>query len=340
SRPCMAKAVRPLRRFRLLRRKSKCKSSAKVPITLVFSKNCVAKLPLEYLADILSYLDRFCLDRVEFTCPKLRAAVATRDGQNLRSLDSLRLEVTGSDDWGPGPFNRGGGRGVHARGGLGAAAQKYMTAHAETPFTIVVECSSHPVAPKHGATRTAAQLSWNFIGTPTSTSHFLGLLRNAFVQKLSLTGPLVHHFIEALSAADVDVAVGSMTVDRLLPEVVNLPNACEALMHFIRLETLTISDAPLKLLSDDFLLAATHKCVTSIQLKSTRFCMHNGRDWGWNALSGGQVRAASGSEFDYPELCDGVLAFLFHNDLDETAKVELRFPAARVPEDFCLRLME
>ncbi|KAH7704416.1 hypothetical protein AAVH_28392 [Aphelenchoides avenae] len=160
------------------------------------NKNCVAKLPLEYLADILSYLDRFCLDRVEFTCPKLRAAVATRDGQNLRSLDSLRLEVTGSDDWGPGPFNRGGGRGVHARGGLGAAAQKYMTAHAETPFTIVVECSSHPVAPKHGATRTAAQLSWNFIGTPTSTSHFLGLLRNAFVQKLSLTGPLVHHFIE------------------------------------------------------------------------------------------------------------------------------------------------
>lgn len=61
----------------------------------------MAKLPLEYLADILSFLDRFSLDRTGFTCSKLRAAVATLDGQNLRGLDSLRLGVTGSngDDW-------------------------------------------------------------------------------------------------------------------------------------------------------------------------------------------------------------------------------------------------
>ncbi|KAH7712608.1 hypothetical protein AAVH_20058 [Aphelenchoides avenae] len=282
------------------------------------NKNCVAKLPLEYLADILSFLDRFSLDdRIEFSCPKLYAAVATLDGQNLRSLDSLRLDITRSnrDDWRPGPFNRGGDRGVHARDGLGAAAQKYMTAHAETPFTIVVECSSLPTALKHGATRTAAKLSWNFVGTPKATPHFVGLLRNAFVQQLRLSGPLMHHFIQALSAADVDVAVGSMTVDRVVPEVVNLPIAREALMQFNRLETLEISDAPVNLLSDHFLIAATQKRVMCIELTSARF-------------------------YAYPELCDGALAFLFRTDLDESAKVELRFPAARVPQDFCLRLME
>lgn len=53
----------------------------------------MARLPLEYRADILSCLDRFSLDCAAFTCPKLRATVATLDGQNLRDLS--RVEVIG-----------------------------------------------------------------------------------------------------------------------------------------------------------------------------------------------------------------------------------------------------
>lgn len=56
--------------------------------------NYVVRLPFDYLKDILRCLDRFSLDRIEFTCRKLRAAAAKLDGHNLRHLSSLRLEVT------------------------------------------------------------------------------------------------------------------------------------------------------------------------------------------------------------------------------------------------------
>lgn len=46
------------------------------------------------------------------------------------------------------------------------------------------------------------------------------------------------------------------------------------------------------------------------------------------------------AEQNYSELCDGLLAFLFRDGLKEDANVQLHFPAARVPQDFGLKLLK
>ncbi|KAH7697444.1 hypothetical protein AAVH_35473 [Aphelenchoides avenae] len=203
---------------------------------------------------------------------------------------------------------------------------------------------------KNGATGTTVKLTWHVAGmpeqvTPQATSHFVGLIRNASVRQVSLTGPLSHHFMQKLSAADVDVAVGSLEVRSFTPEDANLAVGRGSLMSFHRLEKLAIYDTPLELLSDDLLLAATQKRVMSLTLKSHRFQVGDGRAWGgggWNTNGPARwhVQAAATAEVDCPELCDSVLAFLFRDDLDENAKVELRFPGARVPQDFCQSIMD
>lgn len=129
----------------------------------------------------------------------------------------------------------------------------------------------------------------------------------------------------------MDVVVGSLSVGSFSPEAAILAVGRDSLIPFNRLEKLSINNASLDLLSDDLLLAATQKRVMSITLKSDHFRVRVG---------GRTIEAPVSSECIYSELCDGVLAFLFRKDLDDSAKVELRFPAARIPEDFCQHLLE
>ncbi|KAH7702645.1 hypothetical protein AAVH_30195, partial [Aphelenchoides avenae] len=149
--------------------------------------NCVAKLPLEYRVDILSCLDRFSLDTTEFTCPQLRAAVATLDGQNLRDLS--RVEVIGvAWDEEEEEFCRGcGDRRPDGLGnyGLGDADQRHQGA--QKIITIVVDYSSDPKALKNGASSAAGKLTWEFTDTQKAASVLVGLLRNACLGQLSLS---------------------------------------------------------------------------------------------------------------------------------------------------------
>lgn len=62
-----------------------------------FRKNYVVRQPVEVLADVVSFLDRFSLDQVACSCLKLRTAVASLGPQNLRNLSSVRVEVTDPD---------------------------------------------------------------------------------------------------------------------------------------------------------------------------------------------------------------------------------------------------
>lgn len=138
--------------------------------------------------------------------------------------------------------------------------------------------------------------------------------------------------------AQVEIAVGTLTVKNFEPEAENLELSREALMSFSRLGELMIDAVPPDFLNDYFLLAAAQKHVTSITFESHGSYVL--------VLPGGaaptfrQIRVALGSEVNYPEFCDGIVAFLFRVDLDESTKVELRFPAARIPYDFCLKLMQ
>ncbi|KAH7669934.1 hypothetical protein AAVH_42845 [Aphelenchoides avenae] len=43
---------------------------------------------------------------------------------------------------------------------------------------------------------------------------------------------------------------------------------------------------------------------------------------------------------DYPDLDAGLMAFLFRGSEAQDEKLELKFPAARVPHDFCQRLLK
>ncbi|KAH7704414.1 hypothetical protein AAVH_28390 [Aphelenchoides avenae] len=289
--------------------------------------NNLMKLPLEHLANILSFLDRFSLDSIEFACPKLRAAVATLNGQNFRDLISLEVVGPACDEKGRRVCFTGGGRGGLGSNGPGAAEQCHQIAL--NTITTVVECSSDPTMLKNGASSATGKLTWQFDEAQKATSFFAGLLRNASVRQLSLSSSMSHYFVQALSAADVDVVVGCLTVKRFMPEAANLATGREALTSFDRLEKLTIDDAPLGLLSDDLLLAATQKRVMSLTLKSPHF-----------RVGSRTLDAAAGPGSGYPELSDGLCAFLFRNDLQESAKVELRFAAARVPQGFCQTLVE
>ncbi|KAH7715788.1 hypothetical protein AAVH_16829 [Aphelenchoides avenae] len=278
-------------------------------------------------------LDRFSLDRIEFTCRKLRAAAAKLDGHNLRHLSSLRLEDVSAPYTGV-QRDQGG----LVRADVAAAFQRYLRALAGSTFTIVVDGFSDPITLKNGVTGATGKLDWHFVDPSKAVRHFVGLLRNASVQQLQLTSERSHKFLQALSLAQVEIAVGTLTVKNFEPEAENLELSREALMSFSRLGELMIDAVPPDFLNDYFLLAAAQKHVTSITFESHGSYVL--------VLPGGaaptfrQIRVALGSEVNYPEFCDGIVAFLFRVDLDESTKVELRFPAARIPYDFCLKLMQ
>ncbi|KAH7712607.1 hypothetical protein AAVH_20057 [Aphelenchoides avenae] len=169
-------------------------SSAAIQSFTKKGKNCVVKLPLEHLANILSFLDRFSLDSIEFACQKLHAAVASLDGQNFRDL--IRLEVVGPacDEKGRLVCFTGGGRGGLGSYGPGAAGQRHQIAL--NKITIAVECTSDPTMLNNGASRATGQLTWQFDETQKATSLFTGLLRNGSVRQLSLSSSMSHYFMQ------------------------------------------------------------------------------------------------------------------------------------------------
>ncbi|KAH7712598.1 hypothetical protein AAVH_20048 [Aphelenchoides avenae] len=290
------------------------------------------KLPFDNLKDILSYLNRFELDRCELSCQRLRAAVAALpSGENLRDVGSLRIEVITREEWGPRPN----GSGLHPPG-LGAYYQQYIKIPKRT-YTITANAFSDPMVSKNGATSVIGKLEWGgFDDVQMATSQFVRLLRNTSVRQLSSNIPLSHQVIQVLSDPNVDVT--SMAVDSFALEAANLAVARDALMSLRSLKDLIIDDVPLDLLSDDFLHAATETGLMRISLKSRCFHVGAAGAWVWNVPLRRRIELYC--EGNYPELSGGLTSFLFRENLDDNAKIQMRFPAAHVSQDICLKFME
>lgn len=118
-----------------------------------------------------------------------------------------------------------------------------------------------------------------------------------------------------------------------------LPLARSALAAFNSLRHLTLhSDVPLNLLTNDFLVALKHIGVVDFEFRSQLFWVRVG-DGDWDTTDSRRF-LVNNYDGDYPDLDVGLTAFLFRGREAEHEAVALNFPAARVPRDFCQRLLQ
>ncbi|KAH7701808.1 hypothetical protein AAVH_31054, partial [Aphelenchoides avenae] len=277
-------------------------------------KNYIARLPFEMQGDIFMNLDRFSLDRAGFTCPQFRTVVGSLVGGSLRVLTLVRLNVVK-----PAPDVRDAANGTRAN-------QPAERENGERPIkklSISVDYSSDPTSLVCGSTDGRVNRHWSFSDMKMAASHFVSLVRHASVQQMGVRGPLPLHFLEALSACDLDVTDHSLKIDDFRLSGMDLALGRSALTSFNSLRELTLGDAvPLDFVTDDFLVALKNVGVAKFNRNSRRVF-------------------AAGYNGAYPSLDAGITSFLFDDDLfHDQQLVALGVPAARVPKDFCNRLLE
>lgn len=148
----------------------------------------------------------------------------------------------------------------------------------------------------------------------------------------------MHQEFQALSAADVDVTVGSLSVTNLALAWEHVDLGRNALTSFNSLYELTLEGAvPLSFVTDDFLIALRKLGVTKLEFLSTFFTVR--RHAGWANQIGRRILAV---DYDgtYPHLDAGLTAFLFDSNISDQQLVVLALPAARVSKDICKRILE
>ncbi|KAH7711922.1 hypothetical protein AAVH_20766 [Aphelenchoides avenae] len=276
-------------------------------------KNYIARLPFEMRGDILLNLDRFSLDRAGFACPQFRAVVGCLVGASLRLLTSVHLNVRkpDSDEWGftnTGRVNR-----LAERTGAQHEQRAPMSAAGEPyEFSISASYKLDPMELKCNSTGGNVNRQWSFPDAASATSHFINVVRHASVQDMSLRGALPMHLLEILSSTDVDVTVESLNVSDLLLTPEHLALGRSALTSFNSLHELTLGNAvPLSFVTEEFLFSLKNAGVAKFEFRSKLFTVRDGDDW---AFHGG------------------------HRTRRSTTTA--RLPAARVPKDFCKRILE
>lgn len=112
--------------------------------------------------------------------------------------------------------------------------------------------------------------------------------------------------------------------------------ARSTLTSFCSLRRLTLwDDVALDLLTDGLLVALKQIGVVNVEFRSNNVCVRiTGDDW-----AGRQVLVNT-YDGGYPDLDAGLMAFLLRGRELEHEEITLKFPAARVPQDFCQRLLE
>ncbi|KAH7711917.1 hypothetical protein AAVH_20761 [Aphelenchoides avenae] len=292
-------------------------------------KNYIARMPFEMQGEIFMNLDRFSLDRAGFTCPQFRAVVVGLVGGSLRVLAYVRLNVFKPAPDVPDPAN---GR---------RANQSAERENGERPIKklgISVGYGSDPTTLPDISTRGRVNRQWSFSDMSAAAAHFIGLLRHANVQQMGVRGPLPLQFLEPLSSGDVDVTVHSLNIDDFRLSAKEFALGRSALTSFNTLHELALGDAvPLDFVTDDFLVALKNVGVAKFVFRSNRFVVHKCDGWGNH---NGRRVFASGYNGAYPSLDAGITSFLFDDDVDEQQLVAVGLPAARVPKDFCNRLLE
>ncbi|KAH7701807.1 hypothetical protein AAVH_31053 [Aphelenchoides avenae] len=301
-------------------------------------KNYIARLPFEMRGDILLNLDRFSLDRAGFSCPQFCAVVGCLVGGSLRLLTSVRLCVKKSagDEWDTAicEFSRQ----TALESGSPANSEPCLIMPSVTEegyeFDVSLDYSSGPTALVSGSIGARVKREWSFSDGVTATSHFIGLVRHAYVHQMSLSGPLPLHLLETLASTDVDVSVENLEVVDLSLTGADLALGRGALTSFNTMRELTLGDAvPLNFVTDEFLVALKDKGVTKFAFHSKHFTVRStfGLRWALAVVYNGT----------YPSLDAGITAFLFNNEIDDQLQgVELGLPAASVPREFCKRILE
>ncbi|KAH7711916.1 hypothetical protein AAVH_20760 [Aphelenchoides avenae] len=308
------------------------------PVDAIQAKNYIARLPFEMRGDIFLHLDRFSLDRAGFACPQFRSVVGCLVGGSLRLLTSVRLNVkqTALDEWDladPRRLNRREGLSLPHANDADSVGVSSVTEEGYE-FDVSLDYSSCPTALMSGSTGARVNRQWSFSDGVTATSHFIGLVRHAYVQQMSLSGPLPLHLLETLASTDVDVSVDNLEVADLSLTGADLALGRSALTSFNTLRELTLGDAiPLNFITDEFLVALKNMGVTKFEFRSKHFTVRS--TFG--------LRRALAVDYNgtYPSLDAGITAFLFNNEIDDQLQgVELGLPAASVPREFCKRILE
>lgn len=142
----------------------------------------------------------------------------------------------------------------------------------------------------------------------------------------------------------MDAAVTRLGIRQFALKSSHVPVARSALISFNSLHRLTLEDnVPLDLLTDDFLVTFKNLGVANFEFRSKVFEVRvrddddDDDDWGGQDGHRAIVNRYRGG---YPHLDAGLMAFLFRGSEAQDEAVVLNFPAARVPHDFCRRLLK
>lgn len=130
----------------------------------------------------------------------------------------------------------------------------------------------------------------------------------------------------------MDITIDGLDIGDFTLKSAHVPLARSVLTSFNSLRRLRLgNDMPLDFLTNEFLVALKQIGVVDFEFRSKPF-KRAGRGFGGRALR-------TTYDGNYPDLDAGLTAFLFRGtETDEP--VNLRIPAARVPQDFCQRLLK
>lgn len=122
-----------------------------------------------------------------------------------------------------------------------------------------------------------------------------------------------------------------MNIDDVALERAQFPVARSALTSFSSVRRLEL-EIPFDLLTNDLLIALKHIGVAHFVVRWRYFNLR---------VDAGDHQVLANVYFGgYPDLDVGLTEFLFRGSELEHEEVALKFPAARVPRDFCQRLLK
>lgn len=136
----------------------------------------------------------------------------------------------------------------------------------------------------------------------------------------------------------MDVTIGGLNAGDIALKSAHLAVARSALTSINSLRHLTLGDdIPPDVLTNDLLVNLKDTGVAQFVFRSELFKLRARIEEGHFREPRVLVDTCDGG---YPDLDAGVTAFLFRGSELEHQTVTLKFPAARVPHDFCQRLLK